>query len=262
MTIELKRLFPLVAYIRYWLNQEDLYAIQSPSVYHLYQNLLLHKKRGLKTRGTIDQLHKKLLQDKSVLEIEDYGAGSIHLSKNRRMTAEVTRYSTSSKKHSLLYQYFCSITPAKTVLELGTCTGINVQYLAQAAIGKVYTIEGSEALKEKASSYNENNKISFLTGKIQEVLPALLSKVQQVDFVLIDASHTYTDTLSFFDMLLPYLHEKSIMAIGDIHWSKGMEAAWQELCKHDRVRLSLDFFECGILFFDPKLPKARYVLNY
>ena len=222
----------------------------------------MHKIKGLKTRGTIDHLHKKLLQDRSVLEIEDYGAGSIHLPKKRRMTSEVTRYSTSSKKYSLLYQYFCSITPAKTVLELGTCTGINVQYLAQAAYGKVYTIEGAQALKEKASSYNDNDKICYLTGKIQEVLPTLLAKVQEVDFVLIDASHTYADTLSFFEMLLPHLHEKSIVAVGDIHWSKGMETAWKELCNHERVRLPLDFYECGILFFDPALPKAQYVLNY
>ncbi len=258
----MKRLFPLLAYIRFWLIQEDLYAIQSPSVYHLYHNLLQHKRRGLKTKNTTDHLRKKLLRDRSVLEIEDYGAGSIHLPKKKRTTAEVTRYSTSSKKYSLLYQYFCSITPAKTVLELGTCTGINIQYLAQASLGEVYTIEGSQALKEKASSYNTNNNIHYLTGKIQEVLPTLLSKVKQVDFVLIDASHTYRDTLVFFDMLLPYLHEKSIMAIGDIHWSKGMEAAWKVLCIHDRVRLQLDFYECGILFFDPVLPKAQYVLNY
>jgi predicted O-methyltransferase YrrM len=223
---------------------------------------LRHKAFGLKAKSKVDQQHKALLQDKSVLEIEDYGAGSIHLPNKRRLTAEVTLYSTSSKKYSLLYQYFCSLTPATKVIELGTCTGINVQYLAQATLGKVYTIEGSKALQEKASSYNENTRIHYLNGKIQELLPPLLEKLEIVDFVLIDASHTYTDTIGFFKMLLPFLHEKSIVAIGDIHWSKGMEAAWHEVCKHERVRLSLDFFECGLLLFDPEYPKASYTLAY
>jgi predicted O-methyltransferase YrrM len=262
LTIELKRLFPLIAYIRYWLIQEDLYAIQSPSVFRLYQNLLRHRATGLKTKNKVDQQHEALLQDRSILEIEDYGAGSIHLPQKRRMTAEVTRYSTSSKKYSLLYEYFCSLTPAANVIELGTCTGINVQYLAQATLGKVYTIEGSKALQEKASSYNENHKIVYLKGKIQELLPPLLAKVGQVDFVLIDASHTYRDTIDFFETLLPFLHSKSIVAIGDIYWSQGMETAWKELCKHEHVRLSLDFFECGLLLFDAEYPKDSYILTY
>jgi len=58
------------------------------------------------------------------------------------------------------------------------------------------------------------------------------------------------------------LHANSIVIIGDIHWSKGMEKAWEEIRLMEEVRLSLDFFECGVLLFTENLDPQHYVLAY
>src|SRR5690606_971117 len=50
--------------------------------------------------------------------------------------------------------------------------------------------------------------------------------------------------------------------IGDIHWSKAMHRAWNEIRGMEEVRMSLDFHECGVLLFKEGLGKQHYVLSY
>ena len=41
-----------------------------------------------------------------------------------------------------------------------------------------------------------------------------------------------------------------------------MNAYWQEVQKEDSVKLSLDFFDYGVLFFDYSGPKTDLILGY
>uniref|UniRef100_UPI0035947A4C class I SAM-dependent methyltransferase n=1 Tax=Aquiflexum sp. TaxID=1872584 RepID=UPI0035947A4C len=83
-----------------------------------------------------------------------------------------------------------------------------------------------------------------------------------VDFVLMDATHTYNATLFYFENILPYIQDSSIIAIADIHWSNEMDAAWNKIKSHPSVILSFDFYECGILIFDRKYTEGAYILHY
>ncbi|MFC3974893.1 O-methyltransferase [Belliella kenyensis] len=251
----------MIAYLKYWLYQEDQYALQSPSVFEIYTGLLDFLEKQKKQNLEIEEYRSKLLLDHQELHIEDYGAGSKHLKNNKRKTSSITKYSTSSRKFAQLYQYFCQYTPAQQVLELGTCTGITTRYLSKATHGILYTIEGSKALWKKAQVHKKDLNTNFILGEIERILPKLLMKIEKLDFVLIDATHTYEATCSYFGQILPYTHTQSIIVIADIHWSPSMEKAWKEILKFPEVRLSMDFYEAGILFFNPKLPKDNYVLK-
>jgi hypothetical protein len=77
-----------------------------------------------------------------------------------------------------------------------------------------------------------------------------------------DANHRYQPTLQYFERLLPKINETSIVVLDDIHYSREMEQAWQELKKHRIVYGSADLFRCGILFFDPSLNKQHVILQY
>jgi hypothetical protein len=63
-------------------------------------------------------------------------------------------------------------------------------------------------------------------------------------------------------MILPYLKPTSIVAIADIHWSREMNRAWEEIKMNPAVSLSMDFYECGILIFKKEVTKSHYVLHY
>lgn len=263
MTIDLKKhLFPLRASILYWLKKEDNYSLQSPFVANLYRNLKLYLQNSKTKDLEIEDWRKALLQDEEILEIEDYGAGSKKLNKQRfRSTKAITRYSTSNRKFSQLYQYFCMQSPGKCVIELGTCVGLNTFYLSKVVQSHLYTFEGSKSLIRKAKEGCGNQPIKFVEGDIGKTLPAVLDQMGKVDFILLDANHTYEGTITYLKMVMPYLHDQSVVAIGDIHWSKEMEKAWEEIAQQPQVSLSLDFFECGILFFRKGLAKSQHILS-
>ncbi|MFC0657992.1 O-methyltransferase [Mongoliitalea lutea] len=209
----------------------------------------------------LEFIRQQLLQDEELLIIKDFGAGSKKLKKNTRKISDITKYSTSQLKFNKLYQFFCQETPAQYVLELGTCTGLNAHYLSKVTKGVVHSFEGSEALWKKAKEYHKSENIQFNLGEIKTTLPAILAKSSHIDFALLDATHTEPATLHYFESILPYLQNHSIIAVADIHWSRCMESAWVKLINHPKVSLSFDFFECGILYFDPNLPKESYILD-
>ena len=241
--------------------QEDQYALQSPFIYHIYTDLLSFFITKKTAYLDLEEIRKMLLEDQEILQISDHGAGSKKLTSQFRKTAEITKFSTTGRKFSQLYQYFCSLTPAEKVLELGTCVGINSRYLAKATIGTLYTFEGAESLFQKAQEFPVESNTKYILGNIKETLPDILRKIEEVDFALIDATHTYEGTITYFNQILLHLKKESILAIADIHWSKEMDQAWEEIKKHPKVRLSLDFYECGILFFDEEITRGEYILK-
>jgi predicted O-methyltransferase YrrM len=263
LPIELRnRLFPAWAYFKFWLLQEDQFSIQSPFVFEIYNGLIgyIQEKEG--HFNDILKVRRDLLNDNEVLKIEDFGAGSKRVPGKFRKVKDVAKYSTSRPHFSMLYQFFCNRTPAKVVLELGTCLGINTRFMAEATKGKLYTFEGSKALIEKAKEAGSPGNTEYILGEISQTLPDVLGLVDHVDFALIDATHTYEATIQYFETILEKSGPKSIIAIADIHWSAEMEKAWQQIRHHPRVSTTIDFYECGVIFLNTKLTKAHYVLKF
>ena len=234
----LNKLYPLLSYLSYWLKKEDKYSLQSPFLFQTYQNLLGFIKSREDEDLEVEIYRKLLLTSDEIIEVEDFGAGSKSVNTAKRGIADITKFSTSNRKFSQLYQYFCSVTPAETVLELGTCLGISSRYLSKVTRGKLYTFEGSKEIARVAQPNQQFKNLHLIVGKLSQTLPSTLETLDKVDFVLIDATHTYEATLQYFELLLSKTHSKSIIAIGDIHWSSDMEKAWSEIIKKPEVKLS------------------------
>lgn len=257
------KLFPALAYGVYFLKKEGRHSLQSPLVYQIYQGLKAYKRQNKHRYQHIENHRQNLLTDRSTITVHDLGAGSKRFSSRERKVADIARYSCSSQKYSLLYQYFCTLTPARTVVELGTCMGINSCYLAEVTQGLLHTFEGAEellSLSKKNTRGYEN--IRLIAGDISETLPTFLLDQPSVDFAFIDANHTYEHTLSYFCQLKEKAHSHSVIIIGDIHWSQEMERAWRQIIEMEEVRLSFDFYECGVLMFREGLDKQHFVLSY
>ncbi|WP_297337634.1 class I SAM-dependent methyltransferase [Algoriphagus sp.] len=254
--------FSIKSYLFHWLVKEDCYSIQGPYLYGLIKGLFEFRKNQHDQDLDIEEFRRKLLHDKRILFVEDMGAGSKKAGKEFRKVCDITKYSTSSRKFAQLYQYFCTHTPAQTVLELGTCLGISTRYLSRVTKGNLYSFEGSSEIQKLARQDFDQAHVKFILGPIEDRLSEILKQVNSLDFVLIDANHTYQATTRAFQSILPYTKESSIVAIGDIHWSKEMNRAWKEIQSHPRVKISLDFYECGILIFDFSGTKQHLILDY
>jgi len=77
-----------------------------------------------------------------------------------------------------------------------------------------------------------------------------------------DGNHKKVPTLHYFNLFLEKINTNSIVVIDDIHWSTEMEEAWESLINSEKVRLSIDLFRMGILFFRKELSKQHFIIKY
>ncbi len=257
----LNKIFSLFAYFKYWLFKEDKHSLQSPFLFRIYQELFIFLFERKELDLDIEEIRNDLLNSEVTIKVDDFGAGSKKVNTQIRRISDITKYSTSSRKFAQLYQYFCKLTPAKTVLELGTCMGLTSRYLSRITSGTTYTFEGSEEIRGIAIGSEAIKNLHFIQGRITETLPEILLQIDHVDFALIDANHTYQGTMNAYNQIKGKVLPTSILAIGDIHWSPEMETAWKEIINEEDVKLSLDFFECGIIFFASPVPKNHFILS-
>lgn len=257
------KLHNIRSYLSYWLNQVDEHSIHSPFFFDFYKNVIKVSRKA-QANTAIEKLRNSLLTNDSVIEIEDFGAGSRLNSHNNRSIAEVAKNSLSTQAVSKLYQHIIRYNDARYIAELGTSLGLNTLYLAEKNDAKIFSFEGSKTLANIALTHFElfeKRNIHLIEGNMDSTLPEFLQSTEKINFALIDANHRYEPTLRYFNLLVRRFNEKSILVVDDIHWSEEMERAWEELYKHKLVYGSIDLYRCGILFFDPALNKQHFVLS-
>jgi predicted O-methyltransferase YrrM len=212
-----------------------------------------------------DALRKKLRSNSCIIEVTDLGAGSKKFTSNQRKISAIYRTSSKKIKYARLISRLIKYFKSETVLELGTSLGVTTVYLSRSTNGKVITVEGcpsihNEAVKNLASC--GCNNVELVQGSFIETLPAITEKIKTFDLAFIDGWHTYERTLFLFNHLLQYKKDSSVLVMDDIHWSPGMEKAWNEIIKHPKVTATIDIFEMGIVFFDNNLSQETFSLKY
>lgn len=82
--------------------------------------------------------------------------------------------------------------------------------------------------------------------------------------LLIPPASTSGDWLSFYKNALAEAEPaKIILRISDIHHSPAQQHAWLQLKQQQEVRLSIDLFHFGLLFFNPDFKEQEhFVLKY
>ena len=70
------------------------------------------------------------------------------------------------------------------------------------------------------------------------------------------------ELVKMFESVFPYLNEHSCVVVGDIYASKEREAWWKQLTQDERVRISFDLYDVGLLLFENKRFKQNYIVNF
>src|SRR5690606_30753422 len=84
---------------------------------------------------------------------------------------------------------------------------------------------------------------------------------EKYDLMFIDGDHNGERTVSYFESLLKNIHNNSIVILDDIYWSKDMTEAWQKIIKDEKVTVSIDTFQWGIIFFRKEQPKQHFIIR-
>ena len=226
------------------------HGIHSPFVFDFISKVMNDKKE-YDCYTLIEKRRQELLHDATVIEVEDFGAGSSVIKSNNRIVKDIARSSLKPKKFSQLLFRMVHYYQPKNMLELGTSFGITTAYLAAGnSHAKVYTCEGAgniAAIAKQTFSNLHQKNIALTEGDFAKTLPPLLNDLKTIELAFVDGNHRKLPTLDYFNQLLNYSNQSTILIFDDIHWSAEMEAAWEEIKQHPAVTLTIDLFFIGIV---------------
>lgn len=250
-------------YIAYRRRAINRHGVHSPFVYDLIENVF--RKKHLENKVDIKSLRRELLKDHSEIEVEDLGAGS-RIDNNRlRKVSNIAKVSATPLHKSAILQRLVDFMEYKSILELGSNLGLTTSVLASAkANPKVVSIEGAPELAAIAVKNLEklNLKAEIMVGSFEDTLDLALGRFEKLDMAYIDGNHRKEATLSYFEAITEKMHNDSVIIIGDIHWSDGMEEAWELVKAKSSVQVTIDLFDMGLVFFRKEMTPEHYTIYY
>ena len=253
-------------YIRYYITASDGkgHGIHSPFVFQLVTKVL-NDKSQYDAYQKIEQQRSWLLGNETIIEVDDFGAGSVKGLKKKRVVQTIAASSLKPKKYAQLLYRLVNYFECKEILELGTSLGITTSYLAIAKNDiQVTTLEGAAsiaALAQKTFDTLQLKNIKTVTGNFDETLQTITNK--NYDFIFVDGNHRKEPALRYFHQLLTCVHNSTVIVFDDIHWSKEMEEVWEEIKNHISVTLTVDLFFIGLVFFrNEQKEKEHFVVRF
>ncbi|MGL5938098.1 MAG: hypothetical protein ACRCZY_01540 [Phocaeicola sp.] len=129
-----------------------------------------------------------------------------------------------------------------TLIEVGVGDGSSISYMRAANLKMCST-----ALKGR--------ELQMMVGRLQKTL----EEYKTVSFLHIGHTPYYKEA---FEQALPYVDSHSLFIVGGIYKSKEKRAWWRQIKEDDRVGITFDLYDVGLLFFDKKRYKQHYKINF
>jgi predicted O-methyltransferase YrrM len=255
----------LTSYLGHLVKARDRHAVHSPFVYDLVAQVL-RPGDMLPAYAEIEQARADLLESDQTIRVNDLGAGSRVHDQALRRVADMARTALKPPKQAQLLFRLARYLDATSVLELGTSFGITTLYLSTGADdSEVHTIEGCPQTYRIAQHQFERfsrTNIHAHLGSFRATLPGVLRRMELLDLVFIDGHHAERPTLEYFELCLQHAHNDTVLVLDDIHWSRGMEAAWSAIKSHPGVTVTIDLYTMGLVFLRSEQAKEHFRLRY
>ncbi len=257
-----------IKYLHYYFTASNGkgHGTHSPFVFEFITKVM-NDKAGYDDYAKVEGLRNQLLNDSRMFVVEDFGAGSAFLKKNKRSIRSLARNAAKSKKYGQLLYRMVKFYQPEIILEMGTSLGITASYLSMGNPGsKLITMEGAgeiSAVAQQNFSRLSLHNIEQADGNFDLTLSKVLKVVPRLDFVFVDGNHRLEPTIRYFSNLLEKVANDSIFVFDDIHWSHEMEQAWKTIKNHPSVRCTIDLFFIGIVVFRQEfMEKQHFIIRY
>ncbi len=257
----------VVGYLKHAVRAQSKYHIHSPFVYGFYRDVLMDQRTYIQYR-IVNRLRKELETVSRFIKRKDMGARCKDFPCDQRFVRvkDIINHSSVSRKNGeFLFRLIREYKPA-SILELGTSLGISTIYFGLAAPeSKIITIEGcidSANLARENFEKTGLKNVLVITGNFEDKLALALAEMPSPDLVFFDGNHKKEPTLAYFEQCLQHVHPDAIFIFDDIHWSAGMEAAWNIIRQHPQVKVSIDIYHMGIVFFKEELSKEDFTIRF
>ncbi len=256
-----------IAYLKHMVRARSKYRIHSPFIFDFYKNVLQNGTEYAQYR-VVNRLRNELESVSRFIKRKDLGANSKDYPGDQRFVRvkDIARHSAiNRRKGELLFRIVKWLNPAG-ILELGTSLGISAIYISLAAPkSQIVTIEGcidSASIARENFEKTSQKNVQVIIGEFSDKLPEAFIQIPSPDLVFFDGNHRKEPTLSYFGECLHHIHPETVFIFDDIHWSVGMEEAWNIIRGHSRVKATIDLYYMGVVFFRDELSKEDFILRF
>jgi predicted O-methyltransferase YrrM len=249
-----------LAYAKYLYKGNSAHSIHSPFVFKLYNEAI--KSTKVINLALPESVRSQLLKNENIIELQGFGVGSRNYSLKKIRVKKHAKNSLKGKRECELFYRIVRYLKPQSILELGTSFGVSTLYLSEAVPqALIVTLEGEPDIHCLAKQNFSGKKINAHLGEIDVLLPEILEQQSTLDCVVFDANHSYEATIVYFEQCLEKVHNDSFFIVDDIYWSEGMTCAWEEIKNHSAVKIAIDLYYFGVVFFRKEQPKENFVLR-
>ncbi len=252
------------SYAKFLWNSKNEYSVHSPFVYDLLTKCF-YDRTDFPDYKKLAQFRKSLLDDKSEIEVTDFGAGSRVFKSNKRKVSDIAKNAGISPSRAMMLYRIVRYFKSENVLEIGTSVGLATSALSLGnPESKITTLEGCLQTASVAKRQFENfgmQHIDLKTGEFAATLKSFDVGLLTFDLIYFDGNHQKDATLAYFEKLLPTVTNDSVWIFDDIHWSAEMEQAWEIIKQNPKVTVTIDTFQWGLVFFRSEQPREHFVIR-
>ncbi|ESU20640.1 hypothetical protein FCR2A7T_09470 [Flavobacterium cauense R2A-7] len=257
-------LFQIKAYFNFLWNSKNQHGVHSPFVFSLVTKCFYDTKTKPDYK-ILKAYRNDLLSNKNTIEVTDFGAGSRVFKSNTRQISKIAQTAgITPKRAELLYRIVRYFQP-ETILEIGTSLGLATSALALGnPKAKITTLEGCQETSGVAQKQFAKFKLNNIETVVTEFTTHFENyQLSTVNYQLIyfDGNHSKQATLDYFELLLPTITNETVWIFDDIHWSEGMEEAWEIIKNHPKVTVTIDTFQWGLVFFRYEQEKEHFSIR-
>ena len=251
------------SYLNFLWNSKNEHGVHSPFVFSLVTKCFYDKKKYAEY-SILKNYRNSFLANKSTIEVTDFGAGSRVFKNNTRAIKQIAKNAgISSKRAELLFRITKYFQP-KNILEIGTSLGLATSALSLGnPKAKITSLEGCPNTMNQCQlqlqKFNINN-VECITTEFSSYLNTATANCD-CQLIYFDGNHSKKATLEYFELLLPTITNETVWIFDDIHWSIDMEEAWECICNHPKVMVTIDTFQWGIVFFREEQLKEHFVIR-
>lgn len=253
----------LTSYLKFLWNSSNAHGVHSPFVFDLVRKCFYDTKKYGEYK-TLKKYRDSLLENKNTIEVTDFGSGSRVFKSNIRAINQIAKNAgVSSKNARLLFRIVRYFQP-ENVFEIGTSLGLATSALALGnSKAKITTLEGCPQTAKVAQQQFQdfNFSVTSVVTKFEAYLESEKIQSATYDLIYFDGNHSKEATLHYFEALLPTITNETVWIFDDIHWSSGMQKAWETIKKHPKITVTIDTFQWGLVFFRKEQEKEHFILR-
>lgn len=133
---------------------------------------------------------------------------------------------------------------------------LNPNTLVEVGVGNGASISYMRAARKNMQSYTLKGRIKDRTlDKLEKNIHTMGS----IDFLHIAHTSHYK---AVFEKAIPYVNDNSCFVIAKPYQDKEKRLWWEQLKKDERISLTFDLYDIGLVFFNKKRIKQNYIVNF